>query len=136
MRCLVLKDLSLANTCLTDWAAANLAHTLGELLHFHILLGSRYGTGILFFCQTLVGTVCGIPIFLFTSLRLRCKCAESNGTIEKLNLESNNVTPATLAKLFEALNVQVPVGTYLWTEYGTYLLTFSTSMYRYLPRDC
>ena len=33
--------------------------------------------------------------------------AESNGTIEKLNLESNNVTPATLTKLFDAINVQV-----------------------------
>lgn len=58
----VLTDLSLANTCLTDWAAANLAHTL-----------------------------------------------ESNGTIEKLNLESNNVTPATLTKLFDAINVQESV---------------------------
>ncbi len=25
-------DLSLANTCLTDWAASNLAHTLGSII--------------------------------------------------------------------------------------------------------
>ena len=32
---------------------------------------------------------------------------ECNDTIEKLNIESNNVTPQTLSKLFEAINVQV-----------------------------
>jgi len=34
---------------------------------------------------------------------------ECNDTIEKLNIESNNVTPQTLSKLFEAINVQESV---------------------------
>jgi len=58
----VLTSLSLANTCLTDWAAANFSHTI-----------------------------------------------ECNSTIEKINLESNNITPGTLSKLFEALNIQESV---------------------------
>ena len=52
----------MANTNLTDWAAANLCHTL-----------------------------------------------ECNKSIESLNIESNNVTPQTLAKLFNSLNVQESV---------------------------
>ena len=58
----VLSTLSVANTALTDWAAANLAHTL-----------------------------------------------ECNGFLESVNIESNNVTPQGLTKLFEALNVQESV---------------------------
>jgi len=58
----VLTSLSLANTCLTDWATANLSHTV-----------------------------------------------ECNSTLEKINLESNNITPNTLCKLFEALNIQESV---------------------------
>ena len=34
---------------------------------------------------------------------------ESNPVIEKLNIESNNVTPGTLTKLFNAINVQESV---------------------------
>lgn len=58
----VLSNLSVANTNLTDWAAANLCHSV-----------------------------------------------EANDTLESVNIESNNVTPQTLAKLFEALNVQESV---------------------------
>jgi len=54
-----LEDLSMANTTLGDFAAANLA--------------------------------CSI---------------ESNKALEKVNIESNNVSPQTLVKLFEAANVQ------------------------------
>jgi len=58
----VLTNLSISNTGLTDWAAANLAHTL-----------------------------------------------ETNDCIEKLNLETNCITPKTLAKLLESLNMQESV---------------------------
>merc|ERR1719471_2037659 len=54
-----LEDLSMANTTLGDFAAANLA--------------------------------CSV---------------ESNKALEKINIESNNVSPQTLVKLFEAANVQ------------------------------
>jgi tropomodulin len=58
----VLSNLSVANTNLTDWAAANLCHTL-----------------------------------------------ECNKALESLNIESNNVRPQTLAKMFESMNVQESV---------------------------
>ena len=53
----VLTNFAIANTSLTDWAAANLCHTLGN-----------------------------------------------NETLEVINVESNNITPSTLSKLFESLN--------------------------------
>jgi len=58
----VLTQLSVSNTAMTDWAAANLSHTL-----------------------------------------------ECNAALESVNIESNNVTPGTLAKIFESLNVQQSV---------------------------
>merc|ERR1712165_302043 len=54
----VLTNFAIANTSLTDWAAANLCHTL-----------------------------------------------ENNQLLESINVESNNITPATMAKLFESLNM-------------------------------
>merc|ERR1712012_1066615 len=54
----VLTNFAIANTSLTDWAAANLCHTL-----------------------------------------------ENNEALETINVESNNITPSTLAKLFESLNM-------------------------------
>jgi len=54
----VLTNFAIANTSLTDWAAANLCHTL-----------------------------------------------ENNDTLESINVESNNITPSTLAKLFESLSL-------------------------------
>ena len=54
----VLTNFALANTALTDWAAANLCHTL-----------------------------------------------QNNDTLESINVESNNITPSTLAKLFDSLNM-------------------------------
>merc|ERR1712012_136981 len=54
----VLTNFAIANTSLTDWAAANLCHTL-----------------------------------------------ENNETLESINVESNNITPSPLAKLFESLNM-------------------------------
>ena len=54
----VLTNFAIANTSLTDWAAANLCHTL-----------------------------------------------ENNEALETINVESNNITPSTLSKLFESLNM-------------------------------
>ena len=58
----VLTNFAIANTSLTDWAAANLCHTL-----------------------------------------------ENNEMLESINVESNNITPATLSKLFESLNMSQSV---------------------------
>lgn len=41
----------------------------------------------------------------FAAANLAC-AVESNKCLEKINLESNNVSPQTLVKLFEAANVQ------------------------------
>jgi hypothetical protein len=40
---------------------------------------------------------------------LLCLISEVNKTIEKLNLESNNILPQTLAKIFESINVHQKV---------------------------
>ncbi len=40
---------------------------------------------------------------------LPCLISEVNKTIEKLNLESNNILPQTLAKIFESINVHQKV---------------------------
>merc|ERR1712223_1414560 len=58
----VLTNFAIANTSLTDWAAANLCHTL-----------------------------------------------ENNEMLESINVESNNITPATMSKLFESLNMSQSV---------------------------
>eukprot|EP00095_Tigriopus_kingsejongensis_P001615 snap_masked-scaffold289_size220122-processed-gene-1.0 protein:Tk01615 transcript:snap_masked-scaffold289_size220122-processed-gene-1.0-mRNA-1 annotation:"tropomodulin" len=47
---------------------------------------------------------CMIPDFVAANL---ATALESNKTLEKLNVESNNITPQTLVKIFEAANVQM-----------------------------